>query len=63
MWGCGSSRRPAAEDLLEIIMRRSELGLHPHHGEPPAEDSGKLLGDTAGRRGPSWITCCTTPTS
>lgn len=37
----------AAEELLEIIMRRYERGSTLITSNPPIEDCGKLLGDAA----------------
>ena len=37
----------AAEDLLELIMRRYERGSTPLTSNRPVDDWGKLLGDTA----------------
>ena len=40
-------RRTAAEDLLELIMRRYERASTVLTSNRPVEDWGKLLGDTA----------------
>ena len=37
----------AAEDLLEIVMRRYERASTLHHLEPPRRGLGQLFGDTA----------------
>jgi DNA replication protein DnaC len=42
----------AAEDLLELIMRRYERASTILTSNRPVEDWGKLLGDTAGHRTP-----------
>lgn len=46
---CGMRKLPltAAEDLLEIIMRRSERASTLLTSNRPVDDWGKLLGDTA----------------
>ena len=41
----------AAEDLLEIFVRRYEKGAIILTANRPLEDWGQVLGDTAGRRG------------
>ena len=44
---CGSCPHTAAEDLLEIIMRRYERASTLLTSNRPVDDWGKLLGDTA----------------
>jgi DNA replication protein DnaC len=52
----------AAEELLEIIMRRYERASTLLTSNRPVEDWGKLLGDSAAVT-PCWIACCITVTS
>ncbi len=43
----GGEPEPAAEDLLEILMRRYERASTLLTSNRPVDDWGKLLGDTA----------------
>ena len=46
-FGSGSYPKTAAEDLLEIIMRRYERASTLLTSNRPVEDWGKLIGDVA----------------
>jgi len=52
----------AAEDLLEIIMRRYERASTLLTSNRPVEDWGKLLGAMSPRSRPCWIACFTMAT-
>ena len=47
LWECASCPLTAAEELLEIIMRRYERASTMLTSNRPVEDWGKLLGDAA----------------
>lgn len=52
----------AAEDLLEVFVRRYEKGVIILTTNRPLEDWGQALRDTAAA-GAIWIASCTTPSS